>query len=129
MSRCWRCIATGAFIIDGALDNVIDPARMREFVEFQRNFGFSPPEFWAPFSVYTQLLAGLLLVPGLLTRWAGAILFATFIVAMAFVHWNQTLREWWPALALVVIGLLFMTCGAGRLSLDALWGRRPSSVH
>lgn len=117
-------LATGVFLVYGVWDNIVEPARMREFVEFMRSFAFPAPEFWAPFSVYTQLIAGLLILPGLLTRWAGAIIAATFAVALVMVHWEQTLREWWPALSLLVIGLLLMTRGGGRFSLDARLFRR-----
>lgn len=116
--------ATGVFIIDGVRDNVTSGARMAEFVGFMRGSGFVAPEVLAPFSVYTQLLAGALLILGLLTRWAGLLLTGTFIVALWVVHWEQTLREWWPALALVVIGLLLATKGAGRYAADAMLERR-----
>lgn len=115
-------LATGAFIVDGVWDNVTSGARMAEFVAFMRTNGFVMPELLAPFSVYTQLAAGVLLVPGLLTRWAGLILAGTFLVALWVVHWEQSLREWWPALALVALGLIFATRGPGRFSLDALRG-------
>ena len=116
-------IATGVFLVEGVWDNVTSSARMAEFVAFMRANGFVAPELLAPFSVSTQLAAGLLLVFGLLTRWAGLILVGTFLVALWMVHWEQSLREWWPALALVALGFLFATRGAGRLSLDRLLAR------
>lgn len=112
-------LATGAFLIDGVWDNVTIGARMAEFVAFMRAHDFPLPHLLAPFSVYTQLAAGFLLVLGLATRWAGLILVATFLVALWMVHWNQPLRDWWPALALVVLGLIFATRGGGRYALDA----------
>ena len=116
-------VAAGAFIMDGVRDNVASGARMAEFVGFMRASGFVAPEFLAPFSVYTQLLAGALLVLGLLTRWAGLILAGTFAVALWVVHWAEGLRLWWPALALVVLGLLFATRGGGRYAVDRLFER------
>lgn len=109
---------TGIFLIHGVWDNVTEPARMAEFVAFMRASGFPAPEFLAPFSVYTQLLAGVLLIPGLLTRLAGLIVAGTFIVGYLMVHLDQSFREGWPALALVAIGLIFATIGAGRYALD-----------
>ncbi len=114
---------TGAFLVHGVWDNVVDPARMTEFVGFMKVAGFPRPDLLAPFSVYTQLLAGLALIPGVLTRAAGLIVVATFVVGYVMVHAGQSFREGWPALSLVSLGLIFATIGAGRLSLDTLMAR------
>lgn len=113
-------LVTGSFIASGVWDNLTDPKRMHEFVEFMRANGFFLPEFWGPFSVYTQLGAALLIVAGLLTRWGGLILVATFVVALWMVHWPQALREQWPTLALIIIGGVLATRGPGRFSLDQI---------
>lgn len=115
---------TGAFLVHGVWDNVTSSARMGEFVAFMRASGFVAPEFLAPFSVYTQLAAGVLLVLGLMTRWAGLLVASTFIVAVWMVHWGQSMRECWPALALVGLGLLLAATGGGRYSADAALGSR-----
>lgn len=120
-------IATGVFIVDGVWDNIVDKVRMAEFIGFLDTNGFPSPAFWAPFSVWTQFLAGALLISGLATRWAGLILVATFIVGIFMIHWTQSLREMWPALALVVIGAVAATYGGGRFSLDAVVRRRNDS--
>lgn len=117
-------VGTGAFLIDGVWDNVTDPRRMAEFASFMATNGFDAPTFWAPFSVYSQLIASLLLLIGLLARWAALVIAATFAVALWGVHWEQGLREWWPALALILIGLMIVTRGAGRWSVDALLEHR-----
>lgn len=117
-------VATGVFLIDGVLDNLMSSQRMREFEQFLRVHDFPLPQLAAPFSVVTQLCAGALLIVGLFTRWASLLLVVTFVVALVMVHWNQGLREWWPALALVVIGLLLATSGPGKWSLDGLSRRR-----
>lgn len=113
-------LATGIFIIDGVLDNVFSQARMAEFSEFLNANGFPLPTVAAPFSVYTQLLAGVFVLFGVATRWGGLILVATFIIGLIMVHAQQSLREWWPALALVGIGAVLATRGAGRYSVDHL---------
>lgn len=112
-------LLTGGFLIHGVWDNVISGERMAEFVGFMDANGFSSPELLAPLSVYAQLAAGLLLLPGLFTRWAGLVIAFNFIVGVVGVHWEQSFREWWPAIVLVAIGLVFATIGAGRWSLDA----------
>jgi putative oxidoreductase len=116
-------VATGAFIIDGVWDNIVSGKRMTEFVKFMGSAQFPMPEIWAPFSVCTQFIAGLLIILGLFTRWGGLVLVATFLVGLIMVHWQKTIREMWPALALVVIGATLVTRGGGRWSIDALLTR------
>lgn len=117
-------VLTGTFLVHGVWDNVVDAARMTEFVAFMRASGFAAPEILAPFSVYTQLAAGILLVLGLLTRWAALLVATTFIVALWMVHWGQSVRECWPARALVGVGLLLAATGAGRYAADFALERR-----
>jgi putative oxidoreductase len=78
----------------------------------------------APLSVWAQFLCGLLIAAGLLTRLAGLVLAFNFVVAIGMVHWVQDIRGWWPALALVLIGLALAGRGAGRYSVDAVFGGR-----
>lgn len=117
-------LVTGAFLMHQTLDNVISPARMSEFEGYLTQFGFVAPALMAPLSVYAQFLGGAALVLGLLTRWAGLLIAANFVVALWMVHWAEGFRGWWPALVLVFVGLLFATAGAGRYALDAWIGRR-----
>jgi putative oxidoreductase len=116
--------ATGIFLVYGVWDNMIDPERMKEFVAFMQASGFAWPRVLAPFSVYTQFICGILLIAGLKIRWAGAFIALTFLVGLYMVHWSQTLREWWPALALVIIGLHLTARGAGQFSVDTVLARR-----
>ncbi len=116
-------ILTGGFLIYGVWDNIVSGERMQEFVAFMAAFNFPSPEILVPFSVWTQLVAGILLVLGLFTRWAAIIVTITFIVGIVGVHWEQTFREWWPAAVLVGIGILYVTAGPGRYSADAILGQ------
>jgi putative oxidoreductase len=70
-------------------------------------------------SVYAQLLCGIALILGILTRWAGIVIALHFLIALVMVHWSQDFRGWWPALVLVGIGLQYALTGAGSISLDA----------
>ena len=96
---------------------------MQEFVQFLTKRGFVWPELMAPLSVYAQFICGVLLVIGLLTRWAGLLMTFNFIVAVVMVHWLQDFRGWWPAIVLVFISLHFALYGAGRYSVDELLWR------
>lgn len=112
-------VLTGAFLVYGVADNVVSTERMREFSDFLAANRFPAPGLLAVLSVYTQLVCGIALILGILTRWAGAIVALHFVVAVVMVHWSQDFRGWWPAIVLVAIGIQFALAGAGRISLDA----------
>jgi putative oxidoreductase len=113
-------VLTGGFLVYGTEDNVRKPERMAEFVHFLEISNFPSPELLAPLSAYAQFICGILLVLGLLTRWAGLVVAFNFVVAIAMVHWTQDFRAWWPAIVLVFLGLHFACRGAGRWSIDRI---------
>lgn len=115
---------TGAFLMHQTWDNVSSRVRMGEFVEFLGQFGFPVPWLMAPLSVAVQFGCGALLILGLLTRVAGLLVAANFVVAVAMVHWGQPFRDGWPAIVLVFLGLHFAAAGSGKFGLDALFGGR-----
>lgn len=117
-------LLSGIFLIHGVWDNIVDPARMNEFIHFLTAIGFAAPTFMAPLSVYAQFLIGLALIAGLLTRWAGLLLAFNFLIGLIMAHWDQSLREQWPAAVLIALGLLFATIGAGKISLDHILEKR-----
>jgi len=115
---------TGAFLMHETWDNVTSKARMGEFVQFLDQFGFPVPWLLAPLSVAVQFGCGALLIAGLLTRVAGLLVAANFVVAVLMVHFAEPFRGWWPALILVFLGLHFAAAGSGKFGLDALFGKR-----
>lgn len=117
-------VVVGAFLIWGVWDNVASPARMAEFETFLGRHGFPVPHLMAPLSVYAQLAVGVAFIAGLLTRWAGAICVINFIVALVMVDRLAGVRGAFPSAALILIGLLLATGGAGRYSLDGWLARR-----
>lgn len=118
-------LLTGTFLIHGVWDNIESTARMAEFVAFLKANGFPAPAAMALLSVWAQFAIGVALIPGLFTRCAGLLLVFNFVVGVVMVHWGQSFREVWPAAVLVVLGLMFATYGAGRISIDAMMeGRR-----
>jgi putative oxidoreductase len=121
-------VVTGGFLVWGVWDNVTSPADMAKFASFLDSHRFPAPELLAAVSVYTQLAAGVGLVLGLFSRWAGLLVVANMLVAILMVDRFGGIRGMWPAGALVLIGLWFATHGAGRFSLDgALQGATASS--
>ena len=117
-------LLTGAFLMHETWDNVSSRARMGEFVQFLDQFGFPVPHLMAPLSVAVQFGCGALLILGLLTRVAGLLVAANFVVAVAMVHFAEPFRGWWPAIVLVFLGLHFAAAGSGKFGLDALFGKR-----
>jgi putative oxidoreductase len=112
--------ATGGFLIFQSHDNVFSAARMVEFEQFLRQFGFAYPKLMAPLSVYAQFAAGIAFVLGLFTRWAGLITAFNFTVAVWMVHWSDPIPGKWPATILIFLGLYFGLRGSGRYGFDAL---------
>lgn len=117
-------VAVGAFLIWGVWDNVASTEGMAEFETFLARHGFPAPHLMAPLSVYAQLAIGVAFIAGLLTRWAGVICTINFIVALAMVDRLAGVRGAFPSIALILIGLLLATGGAGRYSLDGWLARR-----
>ncbi len=111
-------LLTGAFLVWEMWFNISSAATMKLVVGYFADNGFAYPEFFAPLSAWAQFFIGIALILGLLTRWAGLLLAFNFIVGVVMVHWDQSFREWWPAIVLVAIGLVFATIGGGRFALD-----------
>ena len=121
-------VAIGAFLIVGVWDNIESAERMTEFVGFLDKYKFPAPEIMAPLSVWAQLLCGLALIFGLLTRWAGVVCAFNFIVAIVMVDRFGGLRGAFPAGCLVLMGLYWATHGGGRYALDTLLERRSRTT-
>lgn len=119
----------GGFLIWGVWDNIVSRERMAEFAGFLTAIGSPAPDLAAPVSVWAQFLVGVLLIPGLATRWAGLLLTVNFLVAVALIGTSEGVfpdiaRELFGPMMCVLAGLLLATHGPGRLSLDARLTRR-----
>jgi putative oxidoreductase len=119
----------GCFLIWGVWDNIVSPVRMQEFEAFLTAISCPWPALAAPASVWAQFLIGLLLVPGLLTRWAGILLAVNFLVAVVLIGrsvgiFPDVARELFGPMMCVLVGVLLATHGAGTWSIDARLARR-----
>ena len=115
----------GAFLIWGVWDNITSAARMKEFEAFLSGLNCPLPALAAPVSVWAQFLIGVLLIPGLLTRWAGVVLAFNFLVAVALMApTGADFRALYNPAILIFVGLLLAAGGAGRWSLDSRFERR-----
>lgn len=119
----------GGFLIWGVWDNIVSAERMREFEGFLTALNCPVPAVAAPMSVWAQFLIGALLIPGLLTRWAGLLLAVNFLVAVALIALSREIfpdvtRELFGPMMCVLAGLVLATHGPGRWSVDAWRERR-----
>jgi len=112
-------VFVGLFLVWNVWGCVTSTERMYEYREFLGEHGFVAPALLAPLSVYAQLLAGIGLVIGLLTRWAGILCAFNFGVAIVMIDHHSGMRGMFPSGCLVLIGLYLATHGAGRFSVDA----------
>ena len=121
----------GAFLVWGVWDNIVSAERMDEFAGFLEAIGSPAPALAAPVSVWAQFLVGVLLIPGLATRWAGLLLAVKFLVAVVLIGTSQGVfpdvaRELFGPMMCVLAGLVLATLGPGPLSVDArLTASRP----
>ena len=95
---------------------------MAPFVESMNKVGAQPAAFWAYFAATGELVAGVLLVLGLLTPFAAAVLIAEMAVAVFDVHWPKGLWSQqggfeYPLVLGVVAAAIGLT-GPGVYSLD-----------
>lgn len=117
----------GGFLMWGVWDNITSAERMAEFAGFLTAIGSPLPELAAPVSVGAQFLVGVLLIPGVLTRWAGMLLAVNFLVAVALIGTSEGIfpdvtRELFGPMMCVLAGLVLATHGAGRWSVDRRLG-------
>lgn len=81
-------------------------------------------ESWLePYREYGPL-GGILVIRGLWTRAAGALIALNFIAALWIAHRGDTFLNMYDALVMLAGGLFFLLHGPGRLSLDGLRERQ-----
>lgn len=93
-------------------------------VTFLTNTGFSTaPEFWTYLLIGAELLGGLLLILGLLTRVSATILTIVLLVAIITIHAPNIGTQFFKDLALTGALLNLLLQGPGKLSIDQylLW--------
>jgi putative oxidoreductase len=96
-------------------------------------FGWMQPAgFWMGAAAFAELLGGVLVLTGLLTRLGALMIAPVMLVAMFGVHWtggffstNKPLAGIEYTVALLGMALALLIAGGGRASIDeALMGRR-----
>lgn len=115
-------------LIYGTADNVFSAERMLEFRDFLAQNGFPWPLASARLSAYAQFICGWLMLVGLCTRWAAAIMAINFLIALVMVHVGLPFSANIAPLAMLVGSLFLLLYGAGPLSVDARLRRRAGSA-
>ena len=107
---------------------------------FEQGLGIAPP--LTMLVMLTELLGGIALVVGLLTRLAAFGITVIMVVAVAMAHWPRFFMDWQNTggadgqpvegfefhLLAVAIGLALMVTGGGAMSMDAALARRRQSM-
>jgi putative oxidoreductase len=98
-----------------------------KFTELFDKLGWHPAVFWLSLVAATELLGGLMLAFGFLTRFAAAAIFIFMLNAIWFTgntggfFWNKSGLEY--PLLIGAVALVFLIRGGGRYSIDRAIGR------
>lgn len=95
------------------------------FVENVARLGFPIPELFAWAAGWAELLGGLLLALGLLTRPASLFILITMCVAVLMHHAEDPYATKEKAILFGGVALAFLFIGSGKLGLDAVLRRKP----
>lgn len=93
------------------------------FIDGVAGMGFPAPELFAWAAAGAELIGGILLAIGLLTRPASLMIVATMAAAAFIRHAPDPFSDKEKALLFGAIALLFLIAGAGRFSIDAMLRR------
>ena len=113
--------------------------KLSGLIQYFRSLGIPAPEILAPFVASTELVCGALIVMGLLTRPAAAMLCGVMTVAIVTAavpekhitaSWHGLLEFFYlPEVLLWLLLAWLVFAGPGRASLDARLGRRSEAAR
>ncbi len=121
-------VAAGVMLALGHGVNKVPPAE--GFIGAVGDLGFPMPTLFAWLAAFAELVGGLCLAVGLLTRPAAFLIAVTMAVAAGLQHATD---PWFAsegpskelAVLYLVIALQFLAAGSGRYSIDRFWRRMP----
>lgn len=94
------------------------------FIARVEGFGFPTPMLFAWAATGAEIVGGLLLAIGLLTRPSALLILCTMTTAVVFQHANDPFAGKEKALLFGAVAFAFLCVGGGRWSLDARMSRR-----
>jgi len=87
--------------------------------------GFPAPTLFAWLAAIAELIGGILIAIGLLTRPAALLVFAHFVFVTLIAHAGDPLGDRELPIIFCVAALMYLLTGPGRYSIDALINRGP----
>ena len=97
-------------------EKVIPHGALHRFAHYVATLGL--PSWLGYVSAFTEFIGGMLLVPGLFTRLAAALIAVNLLVAFATVGIHQGFGIYNYILALAAIAIMLVCYGAGAMSID-----------
>ena len=97
-------------------EKVIPNGALHHFAHYVATLGL--PSWLGYVSAFTEFIGGMLLVPGLFTRLAAALIAVNLLVAFATVGIHQGFGIYNYILALAAITIMLVCYGAGAMSID-----------
>ncbi len=119
----------GLRLVYGVLDNVLSWEHMLRFRDFLELNHFPFPIYSAVISVYAQFLCGMLIIFGILFRWASSIMIINFLVAMVMVHRGDSVEEMTTPLLLLFIHFFFALNGPGKYTIGRKQKENQAGSH
>jgi putative oxidoreductase len=111
-------LIVGVILIEGTADNVFSWQRMIEFRKFLDARGFPFPLPGAIVSAYCQFICGFLILLGVGTRIAAALMAINFIFAIVIAHLDGGFAPARLALLVLFCSLSLVFSGPGRLAIS-----------
>jgi putative oxidoreductase len=109
-------LALGASMAVHGYGKVVPHGALNHYVHYIATLGI--PAWLGYVSAYTEFVGGILLIIGLLTRFAAALVAINLLVAFVFVGIHQGFGIYNYILALAALGIMLTFYGAGSLALD-----------
>ena len=112
-------IITGLFMFYHGWE-VFDSATMQGYAGWDQFKGMSSPALMVYLGKGAELVAGLLLTAGCLTRLAALVLILTMLYISFFIGHGKIWYDDQHPFMFVLLGLVFIFCGPGSWSIDGL---------
>ena len=113
-------LALGVSVAVHGYQKVVPHGALNHYVHYITSLGL--PHWLGYVSAYTEFVGGLLLIIGLLTRLASALVAINLLVAFFYVGNHQGFGIYNCILALVALGIMLTFYGSGALALDRKFG-------
>ena len=109
-------LALGVSMAVHGYEKVIPHGALNHYAHYIASLGIP---YWLGYvSAYTEFVGGILLIFGLLTRFAAVLIAINMLVAFAYVGIHQGFGIYNYILALAALGIMLTFYGAGALALD-----------